>query len=221
MFTGIIQELGTVMAARPDRGVIQFSIRAPKTASGVRAGESVAINGVCLSIVRVRQGTMGFEMIAETRRVTNLDRLVRGSRVNVERSVTLNDRLNGHLVLGHVDGVGRVVRRRRQRGAASLTIRADRTLARYVVPKGPIALDGVSLTVGTRLRAATFSVYLIPETLKRTTLGTRQVGDLVNIEGDYLAKVIHQLVLSDASGAKHNGRPRHRRVGKRRMGITV
>jgi len=201
MFTGIVQELGTVVAVERARSIARLSVHAPKTASELLAGESVAINGVCVSIVQVRQGAMTFEMIPETRRLTNLGKLSVGARVNVERSLTLSDRLNGHLVLGHVDGVGQVIRRGNTAGQVVLEIRIARALRRYLVPKGPVAVDGVSLTVDDRISQTTFSVFLIPETLHKTTLGSRRVGDLVNIEVDYFAKLIAQLT----QGRHRNG----------------
>lgn len=192
MFTGIVKELGTVRAVRRMRGATRLSIHAPTTASRLVVGESVAINGVCLSVVRVRQGALDFEMIPETRRLTTLGTLSSGARVNVEPSLTLSDRLNGHLVLGHVDGVGRIVRCHRKAGDVALGIRLPSALRRYLVPKAPIAVDGVSLTVGDHLSPMSFSVFLVPETIHKTTLGSRRVGDLVNIEIDYFAKLITQ-----------------------------
>lgn len=194
MFTGITQELGTVVQIDRSRTVDRLTIHAPKIADHLEVGESVAVNGVCLSVVRQRQGRLTFEVIPETRRLTSLKTIASGSRVNLERSLSLSDRLNGHLVLGHVDGVGRIVRRRQVAGDVVLDIRVDRALRRFIVPKGPIAVDGVSLTVGTRLAATTFEVFLIPETIRKTTLGLHRVGDLVNIELDYFAKLIAQLV---------------------------
>jgi len=195
MFTGIVQELGTVLAMPRAGGITRLNIHAPKTATGLLAGESVSINGVCVSVVQVRQGAMTFEMIPETHRLTNLGKLSVGARVNVERSLTLSDRLNGHLVLGHVDGLGKILRRGNTAGQVVLEIRIARTLRRYLVPKGSVAVDGVSLTVDDRLSPTTFSVFLIPETLHKTTLGFRRVGDLVNIEVDYFAKLLAQLSL--------------------------
>jgi riboflavin synthase len=114
--------------------------------------------------------------------------------VNVEPSLTLSDRLSGHLVLGHVDGVGTILRRTQQAGEVALAIQVSRALRRSLVPKAPVAVDGVSLTVGNRLSPTTLSVFLIPETLRKTTLGDCHVGDLVNVEIDYLAKLVAQLV---------------------------
>jgi riboflavin synthase len=199
MFTGIVQELGTVYSLERARrsgkradDVDRLHVFAPKTAAGLVPGESVAINGACLSVVSVRQGAMTFEIIPETRRLTNLGTLSAGARVNVERSLTLSDRLNGHVVLGHVDGVGRILRCQKKAGEVALGIRVDAGLRRYLVPKAPIAVDGVSLTVGARVASAMFSVFLIPETIHKTTLGLRRVGDLVNIEADYFAKLLIQ-----------------------------
>ena len=194
MFTGIVQELGTVVRIERARSVDRVTVHAPKTADHLENGESVSVNGVCLSIVQRRPSRLTFEVIPETRRLTSLKTVTAGSRVNLERSLTLSDRLNGHLVLGHVDGAGRIIRRRQAVGDLVLEIRVDRALRRFIVPKGPIAVDGVSLTVGTRLTSTTFPVFLIPETIRKTTLQFRRVGDLVNIELDYFAKLIAQLI---------------------------
>ena len=192
MFTGIIKELGTVWAVARGRGIVRLRVHAPQTAARLAVGDSVAMNGVCLSIVRIHQGALEFEMVPETRRLTNLGSLSSGARVNVEPSLTLGDRLNGHIVLGHVDGVGRIVRSSKKAGDVVIGIRVDEALRCYLVPKAPIAVDGVSLTVGARLTSTSFSVFLIPETIRQTTLGFRRVGDLVNIELDYFAKLVAQ-----------------------------
>lgn len=196
MFTGIIQELGTVVRFERAGSVDRLTVQAPKMADGLQAGESLAVNGVCLSVVRRQRADLVFDVIPETRRLTSLKTLAAGSRVHLERSLTLSDRLNGHFVLGHVDGVGTIVRHRRQAGDVVLDIRLDRRLRRLIVPKGPIAVDGVSLTVGTRLTATTFQVFLTPDTIRKTTLGLRRVGGLVNIEIDYFAKLIAQHTLT-------------------------
>ena len=193
MFTGIVKEIGTVLSVKRANGVDRLSVLTPKTAPGVSIGESVAINGVCLSVVRAGSA-LEFEMIPETRRLTNLANVSAGSRVNVEPSLRLSDRINGHLVLGHVDGLGRVVKQQRQAGQMQLTLEIDGAWRGYLVPKGPVAIDGVSLTVGGRVSGRRFSVFLIPETIGQTILGTRRTGDLVNVEFDYAAKVIAQSV---------------------------
>lgn len=192
MFTGIIQELGTAARVERARGLMRLSVQAPQTASKVRRMESVAVNGACLSVVSLRGGTMIFEAIPETQRLTTLGRLRVGERVHVEPSLTLTDRLNGHVVFGHVDGLGTVVKRRQSAGELVLDIRAPELIRHLIVPKGPITVDGVSLTVGRTVARGVFSVHLIPETLRQTVLRLRCVGDRVNLEADYIAKLIWQ-----------------------------
>jgi len=194
MFTGIIRDIGTIEAMERADGIRRLRIHAPGFCRGVGVGESVAVNGVCLSAVQIRQGTMAFELIPETCRFTTLGGLRAGDRVNLEPSLTLSDRLNGHLVFGHVDGIGSIVRVRRQAGQLELTIRVGRELRRYLAPKSPLAVDGVSLTVGGRLSRTDCSVFLIPEALRKTTLGSRRVGERVNLEVDYVAKLVAQMV---------------------------
>ena len=195
MFTGIVQEIGVVEALRRRRGADELVVHAPRTAAVVVPTESVAVNGVCLSVVRRHDGQLLFEVIPETHHRTALGTLKAGARVNVERSLALSDRLSGHLVLGHVDGTGRIARRQERSGQVVLTVQIPRTLRRFLVPKGPVTVDGVSLTVGAWLSPTTFSVFLIPETWHRTTLASREVGDPINIEVDYFAKLIAQLLM--------------------------
>jgi riboflavin synthase len=194
MFTGIIRELGTVVEAQRRGALRHLAVQAPTVASLVTPRESVAVNGVCLSVVRIRQGILVFDLIRETQRLTTLAELHAADRVNLEPSLSLIDRLNGHLLLGHVDGMGTIVKRHQRLGECVLEIRLTPVLHRFFVPKGPVAVDGVSLTVGQALGASTFSVHLIPETLRHTTLGSRIVGQRVNIELDYLAKLMWQFL---------------------------
>ena len=193
MFTGVVREIGTVVGIDRKAGLDRLAVHAPKTAVGLRPSESVAINGVCLSVTGIRSGGISFDVVPETRRLTNLGKLAPGAHVNVEPSLTLRERLNGHLVLGHVDGLGQIVSREEQAGQFELEIRVDRTIRRYLAPKASVTVDGVSLTVGQRLAPNLFSVFLIPDTIRKTTLGQRNVRDLVNIEVDYLAKLVEQL----------------------------
>jgi riboflavin synthase len=205
MFTGIIQELGTVARVERRSGLIRLHIRAPKLAAKTAPPESVAVNGVCLSVAAIRRSTLTFEVIPETRQVTSLGDLRCGDQVNLESSVSALDRLSGHILLGHVDGTGRVERRRQTAGELVLGIRVSPPLRKFLIPKGPVAVDGVSLTVGRRLTPSSFQVHLIPETLRRTTLRWRQVGDPVNIELDYLAKLVEQFVSRRRSGTSPAG----------------
>ncbi len=192
MFTGIVREIGAVAEAARAQGLMRLAVFAPKTAGAVTRLESVAVNGVCLSIVRVKAGVLEFELIPETVARTTLGRVKRGDRLNLEPSLSVTDRLNGHVMFGHIDGVGEVVQRRQRAAEFVLRIRVGRGLRRFLVEKGPIAVDGVSLTVGPRPASTAFAVHLIPETLRQTTLGGRRVGDRVNLEVDYLAKLVLQ-----------------------------
>ena len=189
MFTGIVQELGTVVRVVRTGELITLRVAAPKIADGLGLGESVAVSGVCLSVVRVGRGELEFEVVPETQRVTTVGDLRTGARVNLEPSLRLSDRLNGHIVLGHVDGTGRVTGWRQRGEHAVLSLRVPESVSRYCVPKGPIAVDGVSLTIGAQRSAAALDIFLIPETLARTTLGGCRAGAMVNLEADYLAKL--------------------------------
>ena len=194
MFTGIVQERGFVARLERAKGLTRLSIQAPKIASQVGVLESVCVSGVCLTIVAIRHGTLAFELVPETLKLTTLGRLRRGDWVNLEPSLTVTDRLSGHLVFGHVDGVGTVTRRQVRGGETVLTIRVPSAVRRFLVPKGPLTVDGVSLTIGQELTRLTCDVHLIPETLRQTTLGTLRRGGRVNLEADYFAKLVRQFL---------------------------
>ena len=196
MFTGIIREMGTVARIDRSKGLVRLSVSAPKTASRVEPLDSIAVNGVCLSVVNVRHDTMTFELIRETQRLTTLGALRSREQVNLEPSLSISDRLNGHLVFGHIDGIGTVVKRRQLAGELILEIRVPSALRNSVVPKGPVAVDGVSLTVGRTLGPSTFTIHLIPETLRQTTLRGRKIGSQVNVELDYVSKIVRQWLRS-------------------------
>lgn len=198
MFTGIVEELGAVLERAPER--ITVSCRTVLTDTDV--GSSIAVNGVCLTIVDRGPGHLGFDLSEETVRRTGLARLSPGDPVNLERPVTLSTRLGGHLVQGHVDGVGEVVGvEAESSGGAWLTIRPPAELLRYIVEKGSVSVDGVSLTVA-GVEADAFSVALIPHTLAVTTLGTARVEDAVNLEVDVLAKYVERLLTSSGERAR-------------------
>jgi len=194
MFTGIIQELGTVARIERHRGLTRLSIDAPKTAPRIQRLESVAVNGVCLTVVGSHRGLLTFEVIQHTQQLTSLATLRAGDRVNLEPSLSLTDRLGGHVLFGHVDGLGKILKRRSEQGEWSLDIGVAAALGTWLVPQGPVAVDGVSLTVGSVPSASRIRVHLIPETLRQTTLASRTVGDRVNIEIDYLAKLTWQFL---------------------------
>jgi riboflavin synthase len=198
MFTGIVEELGAVLERAPER--ITVSCRTVLTDTDV--GSSIAVNGVCLTVVDRGPGHLGFDLSEETLRRTGLARLSPGDPVNLERPVTLSTRLGGHLVQGHVDGVGEVVGVEAEpTGGAWLTIRPPAELLRYIVEKGSVSVDGVSLTVA-GVDGDAFSVALILHTLAVTTLGKARVEDAVNLEVDVLAKYVERLLTSTGERAR-------------------
>ena len=190
MFTGIIRELGTIERVERANGLVRFAVYAPKIAPRLEPMESVAVDGVCVTAVAIRRRAIVFEVIPETQRLTTLGGLRSGSRVHLEPSLSLVDRLGGQLLLGHVDGLGTVVTRRQRAGEQVVDIRVPPRLRTFLVPKGPVAINGVSLTIG-GVVGSMFAVHLIPETLRRTTLGSLEAGDRVNVELDYVAKLVH------------------------------
>ena len=189
MFTGLVEALGTVRALEPDEAGRLLVVAEPRLAPELAIGESVAVNGVCLTVVARQADSFRFQVGPETLRCTNLGELAVGSRVNLERSVRAGDRLGGHIVQGHVDGVGRIAGRERQGDWDLVRIDCPADLARQMVPKGSVAVDGVSLTL-VDVAAAGFSVALIPHTLQATTLGQKEPPATVNLETDLFAKYI-------------------------------
>ncbi|GAA0809335.1 riboflavin synthase [Spirilliplanes yamanashiensis] len=195
MFTGIVEELGEVAAVTDAGGdSVVLAVRGPLVAAGARHGDSIAVNGVCLTVVDHDENGFTADVMGETLRRSSLGALRPGSPVNLERAATLQTRLGGHLVQGHVDGVGRILSREPAKAWETLTFALPGELARYVVEKGSITVDGVSLTV-MAVTGDTFSVGLIPTTLKLTVLGAKQVGDPVNLEVDVVAKYVEKLLV--------------------------
>ena len=195
MFTGIVEELGEVTAVEDLGAAARLAVRGATVAAGAGHGDSIAVNGVCLTVVTADAGSgeLSFDVMKETLDRSSLGGLRPGDRVNLERAATLTTRLGGHLVQGHVDGVGEVLSRVTERHWELVTVSLPAGLARYVVEKGSIAVDGISLTVADVTDAA-FSVSLIPTTLRLTTLGTRAAGELVNLEVDLVAKHVEKLL---------------------------
>jgi riboflavin synthase len=193
MFTGIVEELGTVEAIEPQGDALRLSIRATTVLDDVRLGDSIAVNGCCLTVASVEDGVWTADVMQETLDKTSLLGAGPGDRVNLERAVTAATRLGGHIVQGHVDGVGAVVRRTPSEHWELVEISLPDSLSRYLVDKGSITVDGVSLTVVSAGRDS-FTVSLIPETLGRTTLGFRAPGDRVNLEVDVIAKYVERLL---------------------------
>ena len=193
MFTGIVEAVGTVVAVEPAGEILRIAVRAPELAAQARVGDSIAVRGACLTVTRAADGTLAFEAIRETLARTAMADLAPGAAVNLERAMRADSRLDGHVVQGHVDGVGRVVELRREGEDVRLFVECPAELARDLVEKGSVALDGVSLTV-VGVRDDGFDVALIPHTLAVTTLGALQPGDRVNVEVDVLAKYVRRSV---------------------------
>ena len=195
MFTGIVEEIGEVTAVRESADVVVFTIRGRTVTSDTRHGDSIAVNGVCLTVVDPdgsTDGTFSVELVPETLKRSSLGAVVPGTKVNLERAVPVNGRLGGHIVQGHVDGVATLLTRSPGERTDELRFSLAPDLARYVVEKGSITVDGVSLTVA-GVSADAFTVALIPTTLSHTTLGFRQPGDTVNLEVDVVAKYVERL----------------------------
>lgn len=196
MFTGIVEEIGEVLAVRESAEVVLLTVRGPTVTSDAAHGDSIAVNGVCLTVIDPAgstDGTFTVELVPETLKRSSLSAAVAGAGVNLERAMAANGRLGGHIMQGHVDGVATLLRRNPAERSDELVFSLPRDLSRYVVEKGSIAVDGVSLTVAD-VTEDTFAVALIPTTLANTTLGVRQPGDTVNIEVDVIAKYVEKLV---------------------------
>ena len=193
MFTGIVEELGTVAALEDQGDAVRLTVQGPHVTSDVADGDSISVNGCCLTVVESADGSFTADVMQETLDKTSLGALEPGSRVNLERAVTPATRLGGHIVQGHVDGTGRILSRTPSEHWEVVEISLPDGLDRYLVDKGSITVDGISLTVVTAADGK-FSVSLIPETLARTTLGLKQPGDVVNLEVDVIAKYVEKMV---------------------------
>lgn len=193
MFTGIVEESGEIIAREDLADAARLVIRGPVVTSDARHGDSIAVNGVCLTVVELSDGAFSTDVMGETLDRSSLGALRVGSRVNLERAAAVNSRLGGHIVQGHVDGTGHVISRTPSEHWEVVRIALPTALSRYVVHKGSITVDGVSLTVSD-LGSDWFEVSLIPTTLELTTLGTAEVGARVNLEVDVIAKYVERLM---------------------------
>jgi len=192
MFTGIVEELGTLKGIRRGAASARLTVGAEKVLEDARVGDSIAVNGVCLTVVHFTPQEFTADVMAETLSKSNLGLLNTGERVNLERALRLGDRLGGHIVSGHIDGVGTITRLEKHDIATLVTIRAPREVMRYIIKKGSVAIDGISLTV-VDFQADSFQVSLIPHTAHATTLGLKKAGATVNLEGDVIGKYIERL----------------------------
>ncbi|MGA2193292.1 MAG: riboflavin synthase [Nitrospirota bacterium] len=204
MFTGIIEELGTVKSVVKGKDSARVKVLAPEISGGLSIGDSVAVNGVCLTVVELPEKSFSADVMAETLRMTNIGVLRPGDRVNLERPLRPSDRMGGHMVSGHIDGKGVIKSVVREDIASVFTISAPECVMRYIISKGSIAIDGISLTV-VDFGGDSFRVSIIPHTLKLTTLGIKNAGDTVNLESDLVAKYIERLLPGAGEGGGDKG----------------
>lgn len=189
MFTGIVEEKGTVQKISQN----QICIKAEKVLEGTRLGDSIAVNGVCLTVTKLTEGGFWADVMPETFSRSNLGELTAGSPVNLERAMAADGRFGGHIVSGHIDGLGKITKIQRDGNAVRFWIAAEHKILRLIVEKGSIAVDGISLTV-VSVSDEDFSISIIPHTLGETTLGSKRVGDSVNLENDIIAKYVERLL---------------------------
>lgn len=199
MFTGLVEAVGTVRDLRRTGGVYRLTLDCPQIAPELVFGQSVAVGGACLTVVAVRDGLFDVEMMPETALRTRFSSLGRGDRVNLERAMRMGDRLDGHLVQGHIDGTAKLTELSGSNQTQTARFLASKELLRLIVPKGSVAIDGVSLTV-IDADEVSFSVGLIPATLENCTLGSIRVGETVNIETDIIGKYVAKLLGERSSG---------------------
>ncbi|MDR1089294.1 MAG: riboflavin synthase [Coriobacteriales bacterium] len=204
MFTGIIEAVGTLERVQRARASSALTLERPRCFDDLRLGDSVAVDGVCLTVARLDAQSFCADVMHETLERSTLGGLRRGSRVNLERALPVTGRFGGHIVSGHIDGCGTLARIEQDDNAHWYTVEADGGILRYVVLKGSIALDGISLTVA-QLTPRSFSVSIIPHTSEETTLSTKRVGDTVNIENDVLGKYVERLLTYPHSSDKQYG----------------
>ena len=199
MFTGLIEDLGTLRDIRSGKDQAVLTVGTSLPVAEIELGESIAINGVCLTVTRLAEGSFSADVSPETLGCTTLGRLSAGARVNLERALRLSDRLGGHLVTGHVDGLARIVELRQDGNAWRFRFQGPPALCRQLVDKGSVAVDGISLTVN-EVQGDTFSLAVIPHTLAMTTLQERKIGDDVNIETDLIGKYVARFLQTGDHG---------------------
>ena len=203
MFTGIVEETGIVDGLELNSNSALIKIRAEKVLEGTKTGDSIAVNGVCLTVTDIKGSTFTADVMAETMRRTNLGSLKKGQKVNLERAMAADGRFGGHIVSGHIDGTGVISKIRDEQNAKWIYIKAPAGILHLIVQKGSIAIDGISLTVA-YLDDESFAVSLIPHTQKETTLASKKTGDTVNLENDIIAKYTERLL--GVTGATQSAR---------------
>lgn len=193
MFTGLVEEVGTIRSLSMGGSSGQIRIRAKKVLEGTKIGDSIAVNGICLTVISLQPDGFTADVMAETVRRSSLDRCGPGDRVNLERAMAADGRFGGHMVAGHVDGTGKIVSLNREENAVWVTIETSKNILRYIVEKGSVAIDGISLTVAF-VDDRCFKVSVIPHTGEETTLLGRSPGDIVNLENDIVGKYVEKLL---------------------------
>jgi len=195
MFTGIIEEIGTISSIKRGRVSASLVINAQLVNSDIKIGDSINTNGACLTVTNFTKNNFEVDVMAETIRKTNLDLLKSGSNVNLERALKLSDRLGGHMVSGHIDGTGTITQVFQEEIATWFTIKTEKDILKYIIKKGSVAIDGISLTIAD-LTESSFKVSIIPHTALKTTLLSKKAGDIVNIENDMTARYIENFILT-------------------------
>ena len=193
MFTGIVEEIGTIEGIARGAQSAVLTIRASKVLEDTKIGDSIAVNGVCLTVTSLTKHSFTADVMHETRERSSLSSIREGSRVNLERAMQMGGRFGGHMVSGHIDGTGRITSIRKDDNAVWYTITASPKILRYIVEKGSVAIDGISLTVA-RVDGTSFSISAIPHTVAVTVLADRRDGDLVNLENDIIGKYVEKLL---------------------------
>ncbi|HDK7174980.1 TPA: riboflavin synthase [Clostridium botulinum] len=193
MFTGIVEEVGKISKIEEGKDFLHITIEGSKVLNPLNLGDSVAVNGVCLTVTNFNSSSFTADVMAETLKKSSLKTLSKGSLVNLERAVTLNKPLGGHIVSGHIDGTGEIINIKKEGIATLLEVKTKETLLKYMVPKGSVALDGVSLTL-VDIKEKSFIVSLIPHTKEETILMNKNIGDIINIECDVLGKYIYKFM---------------------------
>ena len=209
MFTGLVAELGTVTELKPLKQSYNITVKAQKVLENLKIGDSIAVNGACLTVVKISGSAFTADIMPETVKLTNLLKLTNlrnlksGDKVNLERTLKLSDGLDGHIVSGHVEGIGVIASKKAQGIAEIVTVKTPPQLLKYIIKKGSIAIDGISLTV-TEVTGSGFSVSLIPHTARETTLGFKKPGDEVNLETDIIGKYVEHLLNFKTSAGAEN-----------------
>jgi len=203
MFTGLIEEVGEITSVTRKGNSAQITVKAPEILKESKIGDSISTNGVCLTVTEKTSNTYTVDVMPETMNRSNLKNLKYGSKVNIERALKVGNRLDGHMVSGHVDGIGKISNYRKEDNAVWITLNTDKTLLKYIIEKGSIAIDGTSLTVA-YVDEKSFKVSIIPHTADETTLLDKKIGDEVNLECDMVGKYIEKFLNFDKEESKNS-----------------